>query len=220
MSIRRPSLMSASGAPPTDDEIEILEIVGLDDDAPPLGAADEDEDEEETVVFEESLLPRDEEQDVPGNVVDRSRFLLLQADFENFKKRVERERESLRLQAAGDLITRLLPVLDNFERAVSAAPRNDEERRFLEGVGLIFRQLLDELRKEGLAAIETLGQPFDPTHHEAVATDASSGLPSNTVVEEVERGYRLHGQLIRPAKVKVAVDRPGLPASSGDHGDN
>ncbi len=218
MSSRRPTVISASGAPPADDEIEILEIVGLDDDAPPLGALAEDDDADDSVVFEEPIHSHDPSRGLPHDVVDRGQFLRLQADFENFKKRVERDRESLRVQAAGDLITRLLPVLDNFERAISSAPKNDEERRFLEGVGLIFRQLLDELRKDGLAAIETLGQPFDPTLHEAVATDAASGLPSNTIVEEVERGYCLQGQLIRPAKVKVAVDRAGTTSSSsGDH---
>ena len=128
---------------------------------------------------------------------------------------MEREREANERHAAAGLVTRLLPVLDNFERALSSEVPTEEGRAFQEGVALIFRQLLDELRKQGLAAVDSLGQEFDPTVHEAVAMDADSGLPPNTVVEELRRGYLLHDRLLRAAQVKVSLDPDG-PDTAGN----
>jgi molecular chaperone GrpE len=130
----------------------------------------------------------------------------LQADFENLKKRTERERRGYTQRATVTVVARLLPVLDNFERAltISAEPTDGEAMR--DGVVLIFRQLLEELRREGLEAIEAVGQSFDPEIHEAVETDTTSGRPSNIVTEEFLRGYRLKGDLLRPALVKVSID--------------
>jgi len=102
-------------------------------------------------------------------------------------------------------------VLDNFERAVAVSPQNDSDRAFRDGVVLIFKQLLEELRKEGLTAIDSIGEPFDPNLHEAVATDSESAFPPHTVVEEMQRGYLLHDRLLRPSQVKVRIDTEDQP---------
>jgi molecular chaperone GrpE len=202
------------------DEIEILEVVGLDEDSPAAGAREEEQDEtssEITLRFDDekeaaagAAAPPDEAPNGSAIAVsDREKLLRLSADFENFKKRAEREREANERHAAAGLVSRLLPVLDNFERALAAEIPPDNGRAFRDGVALIFRQLLEELRREGLGAVDSLGQEFDPNLHEAVATDSVPGLPGNTVVEELRRGYLLHDRLLRPAQVKVSLgDEP------------
>jgi molecular chaperone GrpE len=201
------------------DEIEIIEVVGLEEDSPAARPARDEDLDELVLEFEQESEAEARGAGVPVGSVERESFLRLQADFENFKRRAERERQEIRRRAARGVVGRLLPVLDNFERAVSVVqPGADDNGTFREGVLLIFRQLLEELRKEGLAAIDSIGQPFDPHLHDAVATDYESGLPSQTVVEELQRGYLLNGRVLRPALVKVAMDRPEKP-ESGDAGE-
>jgi molecular chaperone GrpE len=210
-----------------DDEIEIVEIVGLDEDSPaarpirdePVDVLADDERGAEIVVDLDDDLDETPELVVgataPPVISEREQLMRLRADFENFKNRVDRTREANERQAAAQLVSRLLPVLDNFERALSAARQVERESTFQDGIGLIFRQLLDELRKEGLVSIDTVGEPFDPEVHEAVATTDVSGLPANTVVEELQRGYLLHSRLLRPALVKVSVDPPWSAGGAG-----
>jgi len=200
------------------DDIEILEIVGLDEDAPAPGIDSHsvpDERDEVLLTFDDEAEAgepdlREAERRIepagPGEAQDDERLLRLQADFDNFKKRVDREWLHREKHVAAGLLTRLLPILDNFERAVSCGDSESNDGAFRDGVALIFRQLLDELRKEGLRAIDSLGEPFNPNLHEAVATETNPDLPSNTVVEELQRGYLLHDRLLRPALVKVTVD--------------
>lgn len=190
-----------------DDEIEILEVVGLDEDVP---AAAETEIELEGAETAEA--PPLTESPSHAELLIR-----LRADFDNYKRRVERDREATERQATAGLVMRLLPVLDNFERALSTARRTDLDDQLYSGVALIFRQLLEELRHEGLEAVDSVGEPFDPAHHEAVATTREGGLPPHTVVEELQRGYCLNGRLLRPALVRVAL-APGeedLPGPAG-----
>jgi len=170
--------------------------VGVDEnEAPPEEASDEVE-----LVFD------DEPRSPAPDVADRERFQRLAADFDNLKKRVDREREDFSRIATRDLVSRLLVVLDNFDRAVAAGRRDAAgDAAFREGVAMIHRQLYDELCREGLTAVDAVGEMFDPAIHEAVATDTSSSLPANTVVEELQRGYYFRGQLLRPAMVRVAI---------------
>lgn len=197
------------------DEIEILEIVGVDDGAEPVVTEEVDKDSEDDGYVLNLDEPSEHELADPG-LDEGARLVRLQADFENFKKRVERESEANRGQATARLVKGLLPVLDNFERAVAAAPRSGEESSFHSGFVLIFKQLLEALRMEGLTAVDSLGQPFDPNLHEAVATDPDSELPSNTIVEEMQRGYLLHHRLLRPALVKVSMGKCDTQQSGGD----
>ncbi|MCL2497368.1 MAG: nucleotide exchange factor GrpE [Symbiobacteriaceae bacterium] len=126
-----------------------------------------------------------------------------QADFENYRRRVTREREEFIQYASLELIQRLLPVLDNYERAL-AASANDPQS-FRDGVEMIYRQQLEVLIREGLEVVDPAGEPFDPNFHEAVlSVAAEEGVASQTVVEVLQKGYILRGRLLRPALVKVA----------------
>jgi molecular chaperone GrpE len=133
-----------------------------------------------------------------------------QADFENYRKRLERERGEMYTRTVGDIISKLLPVLDNLRRALDAeasveASESEEFRRFLHGVELIDKQLNDVLGGLGLQSVQAVGQLFDPHFHEAVATESSDEHEPDTVVQELARGYRLGERLLRPAMVKVAT---------------
>jgi molecular chaperone GrpE len=133
-----------------------------------------------------------------------------QADFENYRKRLERERGEMYTRTVGDIVSKMLPVLDNLRRALDAeasveASESEEFRRFLHGVELIDKQLNDVLGGLGLQPVEAVGQLFDPHVHEAVATENSDQHEPDTVVQELARGYRLGERLLRPAMVKVAT---------------
>ncbi len=130
-----------------------------------------------------------------------NRLLRMQADFENYRKRVAREREDLLKYANEQLIMALLPVIDNFDRALSA--KNDNSEKLLAGVEMISRQLCDILAKEGLEAVPAVGEQFNPEFHEAVMKEETGDYPENTVTEELRRGYLYKGRVIRPAMVKV-----------------
>lgn len=130
------------------------------------------------------------------------RLVRLQADFDNYRKRALREREELLKFAAEELITQLLPVLDNFERALSFGRENADA--FYEGVEMIYRQLCHLLKAQGLTPIPALGEKFDPSRHEAVAWEETEEAGNdNIIVEELRKGYYLKDKVIRPAMVKV-----------------
>lgn len=131
-----------------------------------------------------------------------NRVLRLQADYENLRRRTRQEREELIKFGSEQLINGLLPVLDNFERAVASA--GDGGEKFVSGVEMIFRQLNEVLAGEGLAAIPAQGEQFDPNIHDAMLQVEDTGEPENTVVEELRKGYYLKGKVIRPSLVKVA----------------
>lgn len=131
-----------------------------------------------------------------------NRALRLQADYDNLRRRTRQEREDLLKFGAEQLINGLLPVLDNFERALASS--GDGGPKFVSGVEMIHRQLKDVLGNEGLTAIPAQGEQFDPNVHEAVMQVEDTGEPENTVVEELRKGYYLKGKVIRAAMVKVA----------------
>jgi molecular chaperone GrpE len=145
----------------------------------------------------------------------RDQYLRSLADFENFRKRSERERSDFHRYANLQLVKELLPILDNFERAFTHVP--DAEGEFAKGVELIYKQLADALQKNGLRAIAEAGVPFDPNIHEAVMREDDPSVPSHTVTEVLQKGYFLHDRLVRPAMVRVAVGGPDRhqPAGSG-----
>jgi molecular chaperone GrpE len=134
----------------------------------------------------------------------KNRLLRSQADFDNFRRRTQREKEELVKFASAELIIRLLPVLDNFERAIAAAKSSGDFEALAKGVDMIHRQLLQVLEQEGLKPMETVGQPFNPEFHEAVMRVESGEYEEGTVVEELQRGYMLKDRVIRPAMVKVS----------------
>jgi molecular chaperone GrpE len=131
------------------------------------------------------------------------RLLRKSAEFDNFRKRIERERKEFTEWAAADVLGDLVAVMDDFDRALSAqAP--PEAQPYKAGVELIHRALTDLVRKRGVTQIDTVGADFDPHFHQAVAYDAVEGAREGQVVEELRKGYKLGDRLLRPALVKVA----------------
>jgi len=127
----------------------------------------------------------------------------LKAEFDNFRRRTQKEKEEIAKYAAERIITSLLPVIDNFERAIDSIDKNKDFDSFSQGVSLIFRQLYKVLEDEGLKAIEAVGQQFDPNLHEALMKEESD-LGENIVLEEFQKGYYLKDKVIRFSKVKVS----------------
>jgi molecular chaperone GrpE len=133
-----------------------------------------------------------------------SRLKYLQADFENYKKMVARERELYEQCATETLIKRLLPLIDTIEAALASAETCEDLKTFVDGVELIYRELMDELRVEGLKPIKAVGEKFDPYKHEVVMASADDNHPEDTIVEELGKGYMLGAKVLRTSKVKIA----------------
>lgn len=125
----------------------------------------------------------------------------LKADFSNYRKRTKKEKERLDLEARSSLINELLPVIDNFERALKTA---DAEGEFKNGIEMIYNQLMEILKQEGLDTIDTVGEPFDHEYHEAIMQVEDTEEDSGIIVEEIQKGYVLNDKVVRPAMVKVA----------------
>jgi molecular chaperone GrpE len=137
---------------------------------------------------------------------DEFKDLLLRktAEFDNYRRRTERERQAQAETAAADLLGELLPLVDDLERALQAETGSEGVEAYRRGVELIHRQLTEILRKRGVKAIEALGADFDPHQHQAVAHEAAAGHREGEVIEEYRRGYTLGDRLLRPSMVKVA----------------
>jgi molecular chaperone GrpE len=145
----------------------------------------------------------------------QDRLLRLAAEFDNFKKRTAREKEDLRKFAAEALLKELLSVVDNLERAVESSNGNHQAKSVVEGVQMTLDELMKILERFKVEQLESMHQPFDPTFHQAVAQQPSESHPDNTVIEEFQKGYTLHGRLLRPAMVVVSK----APASPGGQSD-
>ncbi|WP_236345241.1 nucleotide exchange factor GrpE [Paenibacillus plantiphilus] len=136
---------------------------------------------------------------------NQQRYLRAQADFDNFRRRTLKEKEELGQYASMKLIGELLPVVDNFDRAIEAAKSGGGEAdSFSKGIDMIFRQLVGVLEQEGLKQMETVGQPFNPDYHQAIMQVESEEHEEGIVVEEVQKGYMLKDKVLRPAMVKVS----------------
>jgi molecular chaperone GrpE len=129
------------------------------------------------------------------------------ADFENFRKRMTAEVQAANARGKSDVIREVVPVLDDLERAIQAAgldPEGDSEDGLAHGVLLVFRSLRDSLGRNGVEPVDPRGEKFDPMAHEALSTQPVEGAESGTVVEVLQKGYRLGDQLVRPARVVVS----------------
>lgn len=147
----------------------------------------------------------------------RSRSVRTLADFDNFRKRNERERDEIRRYAATEAIREFVGVVDNLERALTAGGTADDLKR---GVELIARQMQEALRRVGVQEVAAEGAPFDPAVHEAVSREESDQVTAPTVIAALQRGYLLHDRLLRPAMVRVAVpvEKPGAAANAAAPG--
>lgn len=132
---------------------------------------------------------------------EKNRHLRTLADFDNYRKRVEREARGYADRGKKELTAGMLPVLDNLERALAQLP--DERTR--QGLAMVYRQLVDALEKHGLEQLESLGLPFNPEEHEGIGYVSGTGYPLGHVAEEMRRGYRFGKELLRPATVRVAA---------------
>ena len=163
--------------------------------------------------FAELVATRAELKRLEGEVKDlRESLARRQADFENYRKRMERERSETYNRVVADIAAKLLPVLDNLKRALETeasveAAESDEFRHFLSGVDLIHKQLNGVLDALGVKPVLAEGEQFDPHLHEAVVTEPTDDYEPDTVMQEIVRGFRLGDKLIRPALVKVAIKK-------------
>lgn len=144
--------------------------------------------------------PREQERTPADDFQDK--YLRLMADFQNYKRRSEKERTEVHAFSNEKIITHLLGVLDNFERALAQEP--GEEAPFREGMGMIAEQFVQVLKKEGLEEIKAINEPFDPRLHHAIMMDSSGDNSSGHVTDVLQKGYLFKGKVIRPAVVKVA----------------
>ncbi len=161
---------------------------------------------EEPKVEEERV-----EHDLEALLTEKDEYLDLakrtKADFENYRRRMTAEVQAAGARGKAELIREVLPVLDDLERALQAAgldPEGDSEGGLAHGVLLVFRGLRETLTRNGVEAVDPKGEKFDPNLHEALSTVAADGAESGTVVETMQKGYRLGDQLVRPARVVVA----------------
>ncbi|GAB4542353.1 MAG: hypothetical protein Kow0063_34250 [Anaerolineae bacterium] len=129
------------------------------------------------------------------------------AEFANYKKRVEAEREELRRTSTEALLLKILPIVDDFERAFQTLPEELAEAAWVDGIRMVFRKLQTLLESQEVTPIEAAGQPFDPQWHEAILQEETSEHPDGYVIEEMQRGYRLGERVLRPAVVKVASNQ-------------
>ncbi len=150
--------------------------------------------------LEEIAEERDQLAAQVGDLQDR--LLRLQAEFDNFRKRTERDRAEFSEYASMEALRALLPVLDDFERALKA---NTSDQEYAKGMQLIYQRMFEAMKKLGLEPIEAASKPFDPNVHHAVEMVHSDEVEDNTVLEEYQKGYNFKGRLLRPAMVKVAV---------------
>lgn len=187
-----------------DADVEDIEIEFVDTDAESpdhdLPPAVTSEDPADTLRAENQRLRSE---------IDQLREIYLRklAEFDNFRKRTDREHEELKRTAAEIVVRDLVPVLDNFERAMQHGPEGDTVS-FRAGVEMIARQLWDVLERQGLEAIDPTGQPFQPEYHEAVQRIEDGRHKPGTIVWVLAKGYLFAGKLLRPAMVGVAVDPP------------
>jgi molecular chaperone GrpE len=182
-----------SPAPPAEETSQAPESSS----APPEGGAEQVELDLEALL-EDVKRERDEYLELAKRT---------KADFENFRKRMTSEVQAAAARGKGELVRDVVPVLDDLERAIAAAgldPEGDSEDGLSHGVLLVFRSLRETLSRNGIEALDPKGEKFDPNLHEALSTRPDDGAEAGTVVEVMQKGYRLGEQLVRPARVVVA----------------
>lgn len=181
---------------------EIKDSAEVVNEADEIEEVEEAEDSQEAV--EENAEENTEESDEKIEELT-NRLMRLQADFENYKRRVEKEKAAIVQYASSGLVEKILPVLDNFDRALSEENKSENKNEgFFDGVNMIRNQMIEALKSEGVEEIEAVGQPFDPNFHNAIQQVDSDEYDSGIVTEEYQKGYMLKDKVIRPSMVVVA----------------
>ena len=162
----------------------------------------EESESAESAEAEESEKQAEAPEEKPQEDEDlQTKFLRLSADFQNYRRRTEKEKSDIYAFANEKIVLQLLDVLDNFDRAMQTAPEDD---KFAEGMGLILKQFTDLLDRNNVAEIEALGKSFDPNYHNAVMTEAAEDTESGIITKVLQKGYTLNGKVIRPSMVAVS----------------
>lgn len=134
---------------------------------------------------------------------EQNKYLRLLADYDNFKRRTQKDREISAKFRSQSLLTDLLPVLDNFERALAVEAKSDDAISIMKGVEMVQKSLHEAVKREGLEEVKAVGEPFDPNFHQAVMQEKDENAEPGTVLQELQKGYTLKGRVLRPAMVKV-----------------
>lgn len=168
-------------------------------------------DTEQTIepVFEEEANQQNEQNSIVEEYKAKleeaeNRYLRLQADFDNFRRRTKLDMEASQKYRAQNIITDLLPALDNFERALQMQVDHEQAKSLLQGMEMVYRSLLEAIKKEGVEKIDAVGKSFDPHLHQAVMQVETEDTESGIVLEEFQKGYKLKDRVIRPSMVKVS----------------
>jgi molecular chaperone GrpE len=192
---------------------EEIHIEVLDPDAPSMDDSEEEAPPEPTAFLKtisELKKQRDDHYD---------RLLRKQADFENYRKRAEKEKRDFQQYALTDFVLELVAIVDNFDRAVSHG-EDQAGAEYRKGIDLIHRQLRDLLEKKGLRTMDTEGKAFDPMVHEAILREHHDELPENTILQELQKGYYFREKLLRPAMVKVSFREEKEPKQEVEPGED
>lgn len=187
--------MEEKNPPPAEDDAYVIEDTE--------GSIEEIE-REMRETAEEAVSDKPADAGAPSEEY-RDRYVRAIADFDNFRKRTEREKADFLRYATSAVLKDVLPVLDNFDRALDHAAEGDD---FHKGVLMIYKQLFEVLQRHGLKPIDEAGGHFDPNIHEAVVREEDDSVPNHTVLSILQKGYFLHDRLLRPALVRVAVGGP------------
>ena len=163
----------------------------------------EEQEVEQEVVQEASISNDDYQKLMQEHEETQERLLRVQAEYDNFRKRTQREKEASLKYKSQDVIEEILPVMDNFERALQVEAHDEASKNIIQGIEMIYRQLHTVLENQGVTEIKTVGEAFDPNLHQAIAQVDEEGFESGQVTETLQKGYQLKDRVIRPAMVKV-----------------
>ncbi len=180
---------------PVSDTVTEEQAEFADSETPEIDLSAEQEQEEETVDETEELRKQLE--------AEQNKYLRLLADYDNFKRRTQIDKDIANKFRSQSLLSDILPVLDNFERALSLQTTSEESASLLKGVEMVQKSLIEAVNREGLEEIKAVGEPFDPNFHQAVMQEKDDSAEPGTVLQELQKGYILKGRVLRPAMVKV-----------------
>lgn len=199
------------------DDDQVLEIEQAEDQSEePIEQATEEPEDEVTALLQEL----EESKEKQAEYLDG--WQRARAELANARKRFQREQQQAYTNARADVLVRLLPIMDDLERAFASVPQDLSDAGWIEGIKLVLRKFEGLLKQEGVAPIEAAGQEFDPYYHQAVTHEPSENVPSGHVIEEIQKGYQIDDRVLRPSVVRVSsgpLAEPGAEAPEGSPGE-
>ena len=190
---------------PVEEQEETTEAAAEEKETSETPEAEEKESAEEAPEKKSKFFKKDKKDKKDAEIEElKDRLVRQMAEFDNFRKRTEKEKSTMYEMGAKDIIERMLPVVDNFERGLASIPESEKNTAFAEGMEKIYKQFQKVLEDAGVKAIEAAGQPFDPNFHNAVMHVEDESLGENIVAEELQKGYMYRDSVVRHSMVKVA----------------